>query len=961
MKRRLDDRTSPVRTLPYVSTGTLTDLPHDVMPNIWLRLPEETMAALLCTSKRFHSDQRLFTARALERKIALTARPTFLGNGTHSPDIEAVQALLNDTNLDSIGLARCLELFIDAQAFSCPSDAFYETCFSALEKLDRYARGRALEKIFQYWILEQYRLLGNNFAPFLLKIIGEREDWELGLAEEFELAFMSEQSRATIKIWLFFVISCKNDEFCKNSAKASTALIDFMKNVEEGEMIHALSWIPCLHNRNVLTKNNAGSAAQPEVALIMAYYEYCDRIDPVLSAKVHSASLELLQLHNGDHIFQDPSQYWRSNQTVRQTTCEALVRTLLQLDDEASIDLLQYPLHRIRHTFGGHDFYKLQIMHVCEKTMKSACRSRAGLGAQLMLIDVLSSFPCHAASNNIRIFHSVEPFWRNLPATALTADALAMFSCMTAYMKNTELQSNMFDWLIKYLQTNPYSGNIRLVCLLAYLSAFLDHEKKFTLQLFLQNIVESMSGAHRDKLTSSLKGANFLANKFAEWNVEMSAFYSTLWRDHDLSTGHEDWDVCKRKERELILSENCHEEFIASFFLQLNAIRTWPELQKNYVFEPFSFFGDNDSPENSTTITSDSAQQELRKLETVLSPAAQLQYLKILLNSGHHGHGIQFLALAVLKYRELPPLSSVAQFSPTPVWLHGHAQMPSVFHIKSILEIFRKNKSDLPLIIEAGRGVTFANNKHIVSFLPFWHKLLKEYSSADRYRLLTMIASSHYFITGTPTSGDLAFTQVMSKLARYLRDGDKPDYLNRLAQRIDITISESGVHLFAPIKAVAASIPPEFGSRLQLQAIAICVHVQKLASLIRDRTNRGEKLHPLEKVGRIIAAPRDRRLSFSDIKMIFKWISHLENGSDISLKLACTSLSTEKWELVLSAYQASPDWEAALVAEYEQRPERLLVLIECIPDGRLALNTLLHGPLIESDAVEFFQEEGNAW
>ena len=54
MKRTLDDGASSAGALPYFSSNPFAHIPLDVMPNIWSRLPEEALAALLCVDRYFY-------------------------------------------------------------------------------------------------------------------------------------------------------------------------------------------------------------------------------------------------------------------------------------------------------------------------------------------------------------------------------------------------------------------------------------------------------------------------------------------------------------------------------------------------------------------------------------------------------------------------------------------------------------------------------------------------------------------------------------------------------------------------------------------------------------------------------------------------------------------------------------------------------------------------------------------
>lgn len=177
-----------------------------------------------------------------------------------------------------------------------------------------------------------------------------------------------------------------------------------------------------------------------------------------------------------------------------------------------------------------------------------------------------------------------------------------------------------------------------------------------------------------------------------------------------------------------------------------------------------------------------------------------------MIENGHYGFAVQAVAMAVLRYPQMLP----SQLD---------MQQVSLSHLRSVFELCARNKEDLPLILETGKKACAAGNQHIVNLLPFWQKVLEKCTPAERYRILHQLASGHYPIEGTPSSADLAFMKSMAELAKFLRDGDKPDYLNLLVKNVDMPINEAGLKLFEPIKAVAARIPEEFSHRLRLEKI----------------------------------------------------------------------------------------------------------------------------------------------
>ncbi|MBK4733635.1 hypothetical protein [Noviherbaspirillum pedocola] len=88
-----------VQPAPDFTINTLITLPGDVMPNIWLRLPEEAKAALPCTAKRFYFDKDLKISQKSERRITLASRPNFVARDRHIESInsgELSKALKNE-------------------------------------------------------------------------------------------------------------------------------------------------------------------------------------------------------------------------------------------------------------------------------------------------------------------------------------------------------------------------------------------------------------------------------------------------------------------------------------------------------------------------------------------------------------------------------------------------------------------------------------------------------------------------------------------------------------------------------------------------------------------------------------------------------------------------------------------------------------------------------------------------
>ncbi|MBK4733632.1 hypothetical protein [Noviherbaspirillum pedocola] len=659
MKSQLaSNSVSRTQAAPEATYPGLSDLPHAVMPNIWLRLPEDAMAALLCTAKRFYDEEEFRTFRRLERRFDLTARPTFVveegsffhHSGMPSAYFDKVRDMLDDKSLTQAGRARNLESFIDQPKPSHQRAEYLRICFDALRNLDKSLRGRVLDRIFQSEISRQTHSNRQMLADFQLAFTTTRNTSERALSEEFDVTSMSPHCGTSMKIWFLYAKGYVKErqlaqEMTNRNANAEIAagttfaeLIEFMKGTKDSQVVDALPWVLAFcaaktgktqmrHRPFGISFCEALPTQGSLNTLARVYFHRCRDIQPELAVQLHMASLELLFLQGIDICFAPNDPNRKFAEQIQFETVVALIYALAQLKGETHDATMEYLMHRM----GSHFFeINLNFEKLCNQIVEnSATKNRARLIAQAMLVYALNQSINYARKNHddaCSALESMADICQSLPVEDMTAEVLATFSCMTAYLNEPELQSRMLDWIIAILASRSPFEHPRLLVLLAHLSVFFSSEDGTRLRTVLKEFAKRLSKPYENVLTAALHGSFALADALGKLEIGQKVFYSSLWRNYSSTLVDLPALDCLTQGMELILSGNYHQEFTTSFFLQMEAMQTWPSLNKQHLSEPLLFFSSNDGWKNSDHVVSDSSQDELQELNMTLSPGTQLNY-----------------------------------------------------------------------------------------------------------------------------------------------------------------------------------------------------------------------------------------------------------------------------------------------------------------------------------------------
>lgn len=874
------------------SSNPFAQIPHEVMPNIWSRLPEESLAALLCADTYLSRLHGANNARRQQRKVVLALRPRLCRSDSRvflsvyaSERLDACKDSACDANVRARNLALISKVGIkigNLWFWTCESRREF---FDCLQSLNKNLQAQFLESVLrQGLLLDDFRRL-DDFARFLRLFGGEEKDIHRALSEISGLGSLSPKCAVAFRIWLLELIGCETDASTVDPSMVFAALVDHLKSLQDVELAHALPWLPTRlvfnaesheggHNAYVCTR------AKARAYLMKTYFDLCARLEPALAVTTHAASIETATL-----LYKGIGWDLRDRKVVSDVI-EAMMESLLELKEKALVVAMQELLRRCPYVLDKRGANPLAL---CRHIQQSVSEGKAALMVELLMVTALIEMKHEdegpyfnfAEGDGARAVALRDMFDMSvaLPARDMSADALAMLACVVAYMPGSALKSGAVGRIIALMEAKAPSEHLSLWVLLAHLSALLDQADRERVRYMLQQAARHMPQAQSSTLVAALRDADALESLCSGKGVSMKSVYPGLWSVD--SVWRSELDLIEATLNH-ILAAALHEEFLASFFVQLNALRGWrkfgPSKRELWLW-------DSADQKKTSLIPDNEPQSEEDKLARMASLAAHIQHLSAVSRHDVYSRGRYYVMAMVLR-RKRPSMMS------WPVELYRA-------HLKSLHELsIRLGKNADAALRECIDASMAANNTFGVKLLEHWQPLLRDLTLDERYRILDQLASSCYETEVPPSAADLAYLNTMIDLASLLRDGDKPDYLDTLLLQAAMPPCDERERIFHRIREIGGKLFKEFAGQIDTREIVLWTDSKRLRSRVVEHSRKNIPLTHVQVHELIARAGLGRFLNEGQVKIVRSMM--LENTW---LRADAEKLEPEHWTALLRAFE----------------------------------------------------------